>query len=303
MPDEIDYLGKIKRLRLIDDVLMNEVFRDMECVEVLLRVILGRDDIHVFMSMTQRTLKTFGRSLKLDVWAEDEDNPYAHYNIEVQRKSRGADVRRARFHSGALDFFSLASGDDFSLLADNYVIFITEHDVLKRGLPLYTFGRYINETHEAVNDGSHIIYVNGECRDSSTDLGRLMQDFFEPNPDKMNYPVLARRVKYLKEGAGTRRMSITIQELFAEELAAGREEAREEALIAGRKAGLKAGREAGIKAGREAGITAGREQAEGSFITNMLKAGKLAFTEIAQYAGVPIARVRTIADTLGIREA
>ena len=291
MPREIDYLDKIKRLRLIDDVLMNEVFRDMECVEVLLRVILGRDDIHVFMSLTQRTLKTFGRSLKLDIWAEDEDNPYVHYNIEVQRRNKGADVRRARFHSGALDLFSLASGDDFGLLADNYVIFITEHDVLKKGLPLYTFGRYVNETNEAVNDGSHIIYVNGECRDGSTDLGRLMQDFFEPDPDKMNYPVLARRVKYLKEGAGTRRMNITIQELFAEELAAGREEAREEALIAGREAGI------------TEGITAGREQAEGSFITNMLKAGKLAFKEIAQYAGVPIARVRTIAETLGIREA
>ena len=287
MPDEINYLDKIKRLRLIDDVLMNEVFRDMDCVEVLLRVILKRDDIRVFMSRTQRTLKTFGRSLKLDIWAEDEDNPYAHYNIEVQRRNKGADVRRARFHSGALDFFSLASGDDFGLLADNYVIFITEHDVLKKGLPLYTVERYINETHDAINDGSHIIYVNGECRDSNTALGRLMQDYFEPDPDKMNHPVLAKRVKYLKEGAGTRRMSETIQELFAEELAAGKQEAQE------------AGREAGIAAG----LTAGREQAEGNFITNMLKAGKLAFTEIAQYAGVPIARVRTIAETLGINEA
>ena len=75
MPDGIKFSDKIQQLRLIDDVLMNEVFRDMECTELLLRVILKRNDIKVFNARTQRSLKSFGRSLKLDIWAEDEDNP------------------------------------------------------------------------------------------------------------------------------------------------------------------------------------------------------------------------------------
>ncbi|MBQ4402767.1 MAG: hypothetical protein II832_11425, partial [Synergistaceae bacterium] len=165
-----------------------------------------------------------------------------------------------------------------------------EHDVLKKGLPMYTVERYINEAGEKFNDGSHIIYVNGECRDGNTELGRLMQDFFEPDPDKMNYPVLANRVRYLKEGEGTRKMSYTIQELFKDELAAGRAEA------------LQAGISAGMTAGIDTGRKEGREQAEGSFIKNMLEAGKLAFSEIAQYAGVSLSRVQTIADSLGIHE-
>ncbi|MBQ6418631.1 MAG: hypothetical protein IJJ91_08180 [Synergistaceae bacterium] len=290
MPDEIKFSEKIQHLRLIDDVLMNEVFRDMECTELLLGVILKRNDIKVFNARTQRTLKSFGRSLKLDIWAEDEDNPYVNYNVEIQRSNQGANVKRSRVHSGAIDFFALAAGDDFSELGDSYVIFITEHDVLKKGLPMYTVERYINEAGEKFNDGSHIIYVNGECRDGNTELGRLMQDFFEPDPDKMNYPVLANRVRYLKEGEGTRKMSYTIQELFKDELAAGRAEALKE--------GISAGMTAGIDTGRKEG----REQAEGSFIKNMLEAGKLAFSEIAQYAGVSLSRVQTIADSLGIHE-
>ncbi|MBQ3345483.1 MAG: hypothetical protein IJG39_00130, partial [Synergistaceae bacterium] len=153
MPDEIKFSEKIQHLRLIDDVLMNEVFRDMECTELLLGVILKRNDIKVFNARTQRTLKSFGRSLKLDIWAEDEDNPYVNYNVEIQRSNQGANVKRSRVHSGAIDFFALAAGDDFSELGDSYVIFITEHDVLKKGLPMYTVERYINEAGEKFNDG------------------------------------------------------------------------------------------------------------------------------------------------------
>lgn len=42
---------------------------------------------------------------------------------------------------------------------------------------------------------------------------------------------------------------------------------------------------------------------EGNIITNMLKAGKLAFNEIAQYTGVSLSRVKSIADSLGISES
>ena len=190
------------------------------------------------------------------------------------------------------------------------MIFITEHDVLKKGLPMYTVDRYINETGEKFNDGSHIIYVNGECRDGNTELGRLMQDFFEPNPDKMNYPVLANRVRYLKEGEGTRKMSYTIQELFKDELAAGRAEALQAGITAGmtagietgRKEGIETGRKVGIETGRKEGIAEGREETLGGIITNLLTMGKLAFSEIAQAAGVSLSRVQTIANTLGIHE-
>lgn len=273
---EAIYYDKIQRLRLFDDVFMSEAFKDVACVELMLKVILGRDDVHVLSVKTQKILQGWGRTLRLDVWGIEERG---QFNTEIQRTNDGADRKRARLHSSTLDYFSLEAGQKFRDLPDSYVIFITEHDFLKGNKPLYTIERCIMETGEKFNDGSHIIYVNGECRDSKTALGRLMQDLFEPDPSKMNYSVLAERSRYLKEGDGIETMSETIRELFKDELAAGRE------------------------AGREAGRAEALAEIEGNFITRMLKAGKLAFSEIADYAGVSLSRVQDIANSLGIHES
>ncbi|MBR0150608.1 MAG: hypothetical protein IJP89_04525 [Synergistaceae bacterium] len=261
---KVEYYDKIQRLRLIDDVFMSEAFKDIPCVELMLKVILGRDDVHVLSVKTQKILQGWGRTLRLDVWGNAE---LGTFNTEFQRSNDGADIRRARLHSSTLDYFSLDAGQKFRDIPDSYVIFITEHDFLKGNKPLYTIERCIMETGEKFNDGSHIIYVNGSCRDGKTALGRLMQDLFEPDPSKMNYSVLAERSRYLKEGDGIEIMSETIRELFKDEIAAGRAEK------------------------------------EGSFITNLLKLGRLAFSEIAQCAGVPLSRVQDIANSLGIHES
>lgn len=89
-------------------------------------------------------------------------------DIEVQRDNDGADVRRARYNSGMLDTRLLEKGRPYSDLVDSYVIFITEHDVLKRDLPIYHITRKIDETVESFGDGTHIIYVNGEHDKGST---------------------------------------------------------------------------------------------------------------------------------------
>ena len=88
-------------------------------------------------------------------------------DIEVQRSTAGAAPRRARFNSSILDTNLLNKGTDFDKLPETYVIFITEHDVLKGGLPIYHIDFRINETGEEFDAGAHIIYVNGENRDES----------------------------------------------------------------------------------------------------------------------------------------
>lgn len=50
-------------------------------------------------------------------------------------------------------------------LPETYVIFITENDVLGKGKPIYHINRVIEETGDFFHDSSHIIYVNGACRD------------------------------------------------------------------------------------------------------------------------------------------
>ena len=137
-----------------------------------------------------------GRSVRLDILAVDREN--RAYNIEVQRSDRGASEKRARYNSSLLDANLTDAGDDYDALNETYIIFITENDVLKAGLPIYHVDRIIQETGEPFGDEAHIIYINSQIKDE-TELGKLMHDFTCTNPDDMNYPVLAQRVRYFKE--------------------------------------------------------------------------------------------------------
>ena len=192
-------LQRIRGLRLIDDDFLNICFDGYrEGTELLIRIILNRDDIRVKQVQTQRQMKNLvGRDVRLDIDAVDSEG--REINIEVQRADHGAARRRARYYSSILDAHLLQPGDDFSDLPEIFVIFITENDVIGDGLPLYTIDRQITNTGKAFDDGEHIIYVNGADKDASTALGKLMHDFFCTDPDDMHYKELADKVRYFKE--------------------------------------------------------------------------------------------------------
>ena len=209
------YLENLKKFRLMDDDFMAVIFEDISCTEFLLRIILSRDDLVVKTVRPQYEIKNLGgRSVRLDIFAEDQEGKA--YNIEVQRKDSGAVQKRARYNSSLIDAHITDPGDDYNQLGEVYVIFITEHDVLKAGRPIYHIERTIEETGEKFNDGSHIIYVNSLIQDE-TELGKLMHDFFCTNPDDMNYKILSERVRYFKESErGVKTMCKMMQELRAE---------------------------------------------------------------------------------------
>ena len=191
------YLENLKKFRLMDDDFIAVIFEDISCTEFLLRIILSRDDLVVKTVRPQYEIKNLGgRSVRLDIFAEDQEGKA--YNIEVQRKDSGAVQKRARYNSSLIDAHITDPGDDYNQLGEVYVIFITEHDVLKAGRPIYHIERTIEETGEKFNDGSHIIYVNSLIQDE-TELGKLMHDFFCTDPDDMNYKILSERVRYFKE--------------------------------------------------------------------------------------------------------
>ena len=192
-------LQRLRGLRLIDDDFMNACFDGyIEGAELLLRIILNKPDIRVKNVKTQRRMKNLlGRDICLDIDADDETGK--EYNVEVQRADKGADRKRARYHSSILDAHLLQPGDDFSDLPETFVILITENDVIGDGLPIYTIDRQITNTGKPFDDGEHIVYVNGADKDASTELGKLMHDFFCTDPDDMHYKELADKVRYFKE--------------------------------------------------------------------------------------------------------
>lgn len=189
----------IDELTLFDDDLMSRVFdKNIEATELLLRIILERK-IKVISVNGQEEMKSAavgGRNITLDVHALDENGE--KMDIEVQGNSEGAHVRRARYHSSVLDSRMLKEGQEFKEIKDSYVIFIYKHDKFQKGLPLYHIDRYVRETNELFKDGSHIIYVNGNYK-GDDEIGHLMQDFHQTDPDNMHYKELSQGVRHFKE--------------------------------------------------------------------------------------------------------
>lgn len=208
-------LRRIKRLRLIDDDFMTKVFEDRTCAELLLRIILNRNDLKVIKVHSQYGLKNLqGRSARLDILAIDADNKV--YNIEIQRSDKGAEAKRARYNSALIDANITEPGEEYAALNESYVIFITEKDILKQNLPIYHIDRVVRETGELFGDGEHIIYVNSQIQDE-TELGKLMRDFYCTDADEMHNQPLADRVRYYKEDQeGAMSMCRELEQMRAE---------------------------------------------------------------------------------------
>ena len=217
-------LEKVQGLRLIDDELMTLVFSgDKKATELLIRILLNRNDLKVKKSMTQvQKNNLFGRSVRLDVVAEDIFQN--EYNIEIQREKKGAGARRIRYHQAMLDSHTLKKNEDFNKLPNLYIIFILEHDIFKRDNPIYFVNKTLSIKDEdgeylPFDDGCNIMYVNGDYRGDDP-LGKLMHDFSEPNADEMYYSELASKVKFHKQDEKGVQMASQIVEEYGDERAA-----------------------------------------------------------------------------------
>ena len=255
-------LERLARLRLMDDDLMTRCFEnDPACVELVLRIVLEMPELTVRSVRTQVPLANLTeRSLQMDVVAVDSAG--RTINVEIQRADRGAGSRRARFHSSMLDSVLLQKSEDFQALPETWVVFITEHDVLRRGKPLYKVERCVLGTGELFDDGAHILYVNGAFRDDSP-LGRLMHDFSCTEAADMHYAVLAEQVRYFKE---TMEGSDTMCRVMEEKWEKGRDK--------------------------------GRQETQEANARTMLADDILPLEKIAQYSSLPLNEVRRLAEEM-----
>jgi hypothetical protein len=258
----LEHLELIKNFRLMDDDFLTKCFEgETSCIELVLRIVLEKPDLQVIDVHTQVFVENLvNRSVRLDILATDSVG--TKYNIEIQRSDKGAGRKRARYNSSMLDANLLQKGEDFSELPETYVIFITENDVLGKGLPLYPVARYILVTGERFEDGSHILYVNGAYRGDSP-IGRLMHDFGCVNPSDMYYDVLADRVKFFKESKeGVAVMCRAIEDMW--------------------------------KRAVNEGLQEGRMESNRATARRMLAAGKYTVAEISDISGLSIEEVKKL---------
>ena len=88
-------------------------------------------------------------------------------------------------------------------------------DIFGHGIPIYTINRYFEEIDDIFDDGSHIVYVNGNYKGDDT-VGRLMHDFSCKEAKDMYYPELAKGVKHFKEEGGREKMCEAVEK-YAEQ--------------------------------------------------------------------------------------
>ena len=229
---QCQYLEQIKPLTLLDDQFMSKVFEDVSCVNYLLSTLSPyiRDIVECRGQHKINNLQ--GRSVILDLYIIDADD--RHFNIEVQRANSGAVPQRARLHMSLINGNIIFKNEEFKDLPRVCVIFICEHDVFKKGKPVYHIKRVIKETGEEFDDGEELIYVNGEIDDDGTKEGRMMHDFKCPDPNEMYSEALQKRVRYLKETKeGLEEMSEVFEKI--------REKGRKEGFDDGRTLGIEIG--------------------------------------------------------------
>ena len=190
----------IDDLTLFDDDLMSKVFDgNTEATELLLRIILERDDVKVLRVKGQVDMKSpypGGRSIRIDIHAVDSKG--VEFDVEVQRNEEGSHVRRARFNGSMMDSRMLKKKQEFKELKDAYVIFICQHDKFGKNKPIYHVDKVVRETGKPYDDGAYIIYVNGLYKGKNA-FGKLAHDFNCKNADEIYYEPLAEGVRHFKE--------------------------------------------------------------------------------------------------------
>lgn len=166
---------------------------------------------------TQHNLKTVGGyDPRLDLLAEDEEG--RKINIEVQRTKKQDPVLRGKYYRAVLDSNIIPKGGSYSDLPETYVIFITAEDFRRKGLPAYELKRFYVDDGQPGNDGTSIMFINGEYRGDDP-IGKLMHDFNAISAKDMKNSLLADGMKFYKEtDMGKRELSELEQKIYGEAL-------------------------------------------------------------------------------------
>ena len=223
----IDFEKIIEEYCLFDNEFMRKCFQEKpECAEFILKIILPQiKGLKITQIKTEYEIDNLvRRSVCLDAFVVDEEGTL--YDIEIQRADKGASPKRARYNGSMMDVDFLKKGDDFEKLPVRYVIFISENGYKCNGKPLRQFSNHADDDGEPLDDKSYIVYVNGKNEDN-TELGKLMSDMRNPNPDTMNYELLSSVVSLFKKTKKGREKVMTVSErLYNEGHKDGREEGK-----------------------------------------------------------------------------
>lgn len=206
-PMDLDkkYDKAIEQAVLFDDDFSNIALDDIPTMQYILRVILQKYDLEIVDIVTQADNKQFvGKSMRLDFRVIDKNENV--YDVEIQNTKNDDLVDRALHNFSAMNLKTVDSGKLYKTTHEKFVIFINSFDYFGTGEAIRTAKlRDDNPSHDCWTNKMHIIMVNGDYR-GNDDLGNLLHDFAEKNPENMFCPIIANRVHYFKREKGGRKI-------------------------------------------------------------------------------------------------
>lgn len=221
-------LDRLERFRLLDDTFMRQAFRgQLALAQHVLRVITGLESLTLVAEETQRDLKRAAgsKSPTLDVWGTDDMG--TQYDLEVQT---GSDLEplRFRYYGSAMDVDALPSGHEYDDLPERWLVVVLEEDPDGPDVRLRHYRMCELGGRGALEDGAHLLYANAAWR-GDDELGLLMADFCESDPDAIRDGMIRERVQYLKrDPEGVREMCKMSDEIFNEGVEKGIEQGIEQ---------------------------------------------------------------------------
>lgn len=178
-------MRQLEELNLVDDFLVNSLTSHQvygePAARCILECILGRK-IGKLKIIPQRFVQgedTDKHGIRMDVYLDEEDGEL--FDLEPDNNSGKEDVaalpKRARFYHAKLDAGSFKSGEEYGVLRNVFVIFITTYDPFGAARMVYTIKNGCMEMLELpYEDGARTIflYTKGTEGNPPEDLRELL---------------------------------------------------------------------------------------------------------------------------------
>lgn len=239
------------RFNLSDFALFLSVMKVKKAYEDVLSIILDEKDLALKeVKVEQVVLNESGkRAIRLDAWAADVKD--RQFDMEMQNDSSHDSIRkRSRFYQSMIDTPILKSGHEtrYKHLPSTTIIFITQDDIFKKDLAMYTFTERCEEVPGLkLEDGTGKIFLNMVSKNGRPELVSLLQYMKNTAIDNPDIIVKDERILNLdkivnevREGEEWEGVKMNIYEIR-----------EKRGLEIGEKHGLELGEQRGIKIGLE----------------------------------------------------
>lgn len=210
-----------------------------------LSIILNEPEIELKEVKVEQVIlnKSGKRAIRLDAWALSEDE--RQFNMEMENHSENDSIpKRARFYQGLIDSPILKSGSKtkYKQLPATIIIFITQDDIFKKDLAMYTFKEKCEEVDDLyLDDGTTKIFLNMTSKNGFKELVSLLQYMKETSLENPEILVKDKRLLELDEVVTEVRQSEEWEGVEMNILDIGIEKGREEGIQAMIKACEKLG--------------------------------------------------------------